>query len=107
MPTSGKVDESAGAVVIGQCRIVRDVLTRSDGMHPKNRTWGWRALQGKTRTEFMLEASREKAEQVLLDQTLFTVNAKQYKAFVALMEAPLAKNAGLKRLFAKRAPWDK
>jgi uncharacterized protein (DUF1778 family) len=28
-------------------------------------------LQGKSRTEFMLEASREKAQQVLLDKTLF------------------------------------
>lgn len=37
-------------------------------------------LQGKSRTEFMLEASREKAQQVLLDQTLFTVTPKQYKA---------------------------
>ena len=64
-------------------------------------------LQGKSRTDFMLEASREKAEQVLLDQTLFTVNAKQYKAFVALMDASLSENAALKRLLAKRAPWEK
>ena len=64
-------------------------------------------LQGKSRTDFMLEASREKAEQVLLDQTLFTVTAKQYKAFVALMDAPLADNSGLRRLLAKRAPWDR
>ena len=63
-------------------------------------------LQGKSRTDFMLEASREKAEQVLLDQTLFTVNAKQYKAFVALMDAPLSENAALKRLLTKRAPWE-
>lgn len=52
----------------------------------------------------MLEASREKAEQVLLDQTLFVVTAKQHKAFEALMNAPLAWNAGLKRLLTKRAP---
>ena len=44
---------------------------------------------------------------MLLDQTLFTVNAKQYKAFETLMSAPLSQNAGLKRLLAKRAPWDK
>ena len=42
-------------------------------------------LQGKSRTDFMLEASREKAEQVLLDQTVFTANAKQYKAFVEVV----------------------
>lgn len=63
-------------------------------------------LQGKSRTDFMLEASREKAEQVLVDQTLFTVSAKQYEVFERLMNAPLAGNAGLKRLLARRAPWD-
>ena len=64
-------------------------------------------LQGKSRTEFMLEASREKAEQVLLDQTLFTVNARQFKSFLALLDEPPAANAALKRLLAKRAPWEK
>ena len=64
-------------------------------------------LQGKSRTDFMLEASREKAEQVLLDQALFTVTAKQYRAFETLMNAPLARNANLKRLLARRAPWEK
>jgi uncharacterized protein (DUF1778 family) len=64
-------------------------------------------LQGKSRTDFMLEASRDRAEQVLLDQTMFTVTAKQFKAFEALMNKPLAQNAGLKRLLAKPAPWDK
>ena len=58
-------------------------------------------LQGKSRTDFVLGASHEKAEQVLLDQTLFTVNAEQYKAFVALIDAPLSKNAALKRLLPK------
>jgi len=64
-------------------------------------------LQRKSRTDFMLAASRENAEQVLLDQTLSNASAKQYKAFVALMDAPLAENPGLKRLLARRAPWDK
>jgi uncharacterized protein (DUF1778 family) len=64
-------------------------------------------LQGKSRTDFMLEASREKAQQVLLDQTLFSVSAKQYKAFTALMDAPLSENVPLKRLLARRAPWEK
>lgn len=63
-------------------------------------------LQGKSRTEFMLEASREKAQQVLLDQTMFSVTPKQYKAFLALMEAPLADNAALQRLLAKHSPWE-
>lgn len=64
-------------------------------------------LQGKSRTEFMLEASREKAQQVLLDQTLFAVSTAQYKSFVAMMDAPLKDNRALQRLLAKRSPWQK
>lgn len=64
-------------------------------------------LQGKSRTEFMLDASREKADQVLLDRLLFTADTKQYKAFLALLDKPLSANAALKRLLAKRAPWEK
>lgn len=64
-------------------------------------------LQGKSRTEFMLEASREKAQQVLLDQTLFSMTPEQYKGFIALMDAPLGKNAALQRLLATRSPWER
>ena len=64
-------------------------------------------LQGKSRTDFMLEASREKAEQVLLDQTLFAVSAKQFKAYQSLMDAPLRDNAAIQKLLTKRAPWEK
>src|SRR5688572_28385140 len=46
-------------------------------------------LQGKTRTEFMLEASREKAQRVLLDQTLIEVSPAQHAKFLALMDTPL------------------
>jgi uncharacterized protein (DUF1778 family) len=64
-------------------------------------------LQGKTRTEFMLEASREKAQQVLLDQSLIEVSSAQYAKFVKLMNEPLAKNKRAKRLLSRRAPWEK
>lgn len=62
-------------------------------------------LQNKSRTDFMLEASREKAQQVLLDQTLFLATSKQQKAFLKLMDAPL--NPAAKRLLSRRAPWEK
>ena len=64
-------------------------------------------LQGRSRTDFMLEAAREKAQQVLLDQTLVAVTPKQYKAYLALMDAPLATNPAVRRLLAKRAPWER
>lgn len=64
-------------------------------------------LQGRSRTEFMLEAAREKAQQVLLDQTLFHVTPRQYKAFVALMDVPLRDNKALQRLLSRRSPWER
>jgi uncharacterized protein (DUF1778 family) len=64
-------------------------------------------LQGKSRTEFMLEASREKAQQVLLDQTLFEVSPTQHAKFLALMNAPLGKNRRVQKLLSRRAPWKK
>ena len=60
-----------------------------------------------TLPEFMLKTSREKAEQVLLHKTIVSVTAQQHKAFDALMNAPMADNAKVKRLLAKPEPWDK
>ncbi|WP_066341343.1 type II toxin-antitoxin system TacA family antitoxin [Azohydromonas lata] len=64
------------------------------------------ALSGKTRTDFMLEASSEKARQVLLDRTLFQLNEAQLQAFEALMDAPLKDNEAVRRLLSSRAPWE-
>ena len=54
----------------------------------------------------MLEAAREKAENVLLDQAMFSVSPEQFEAFVALMNAPLDANAAVQRLLRKRSPWE-
>jgi uncharacterized protein (DUF1778 family) len=62
-------------------------------------------VQGKRRANFVLEASREKAEHVLLDQMVFCAAPRQYRAFLALMDAPLTSTAAVKRLLARRAPW--
>jgi uncharacterized protein (DUF1778 family) len=64
-------------------------------------------LTGKSRTDFMLEAASEKAQQVLLDQTFFALSPQDFEAFEALMSAPLSNNAALARLLTTRAPWDK
>ena len=64
-------------------------------------------VQGKTRTDFMLEAAYEKAQQVLLDRTVFALDAKSFQRFVELLDAPLKTNKALSRLFNKRAPWER
>lgn len=58
-------------------------------------------------TEFILDSAYQAAERTLLDQRLFTVTGRQSQVFLKLLDRPAKDNAGLKDLFAKRAPWRK
>ena len=64
------------------------------------------AMQGKSRTEFMLDASRRAAEETLLDQTLLRVGGATYDRFVELLDAPPRPNAQLRKTMQIKAPWD-
>lgn len=64
-------------------------------------------VQGKSRTDFMLDAAREKAQQVLLDRTVFTLDAEHYQRFAALLDAPIKSSKALTRLLGKTAPWER
>lgn len=55
----------------------------------------------------MLEAASEKAQQVLLDRTLFELDAKRHQRFVKLLDAPLKTSKALNRLLARSAPWER
>lgn len=63
------------------------------------------SLMGKNRSDFMLEAACDKAQAVLLDQVFFSLDADKFRAFTKMLDAPVAGNAGLKRLMAVKAPW--
>lgn len=63
------------------------------------------SLLGKTRSDFMLESSCERAQTVLLDQVHFRLDAEKFNQFVALLDAPLERNSGLERLLSVQAPW--
>ena len=64
-------------------------------------------VQGKSRTDFMLEASSERAQQVLLDRTVFTLDAEHYQRFAKLLDTPVKANKALNRLLSKSAPWER
>lgn len=64
------------------------------------------SAQGKSCSEFMLEASRRAAEEALLDQTVLRVDAATYAQFVELLDAPPRPNAALRRLMQTKAPWE-
>jgi uncharacterized protein (DUF1778 family) len=63
--------------------------------------------QGKSRTDFMLEAACEKAQQVLLDQTTFQLEQRRFKQFLKLIDKPARRNTALAKLLASTSPWEK
>lgn len=63
------------------------------------------AVLGKTRTEFMVESARRQAVDVLLDQRLFTLDAKRYDTFMQALDNPPAPGPKLKALLRRVPAW--
>lgn len=63
-------------------------------------------LQGKTRTDFVIDAARQAAHDALLDRTLFVASPKAYAAFVKRLDAAPKPNSRLRRTMQTRAPWE-
>jgi uncharacterized protein (DUF1778 family) len=62
-------------------------------------------LTGKTRTQFMLDASRRAAEEAVLDQALLRAEPDAYAAFVERLDRPAAPNERLRRTMQTPPPW--
>ncbi len=63
-------------------------------------------IQGKSRSEFMLESSYQQATDVLLNQNLLRLDPAKFEQFLALLDAPPQPNEPLRRLLNHLAPWD-
>jgi len=63
-------------------------------------------LQGKSRSEFMLDSAYQKAQDVLLDRCLFDVDEERFQQFIARLDAPIIPNENLRQLLTTKAPWD-
>jgi uncharacterized protein (DUF1778 family) len=64
------------------------------------------AQLGKSRSEFVIETMRREAREILLDQTVFKVDAKTYKASLAELDRPPLDNPRLRALLQRKAPWE-
>jgi uncharacterized protein (DUF1778 family) len=62
---------------------------------------------GRSRSDFMLEAACREAEDVLLDQAFFSVDADTFAKFQMLLDHPLPATDKLRRLLKTKAPWEK
>ena len=75
---------------------------------PEERSLIDRAAQatGKSRTDFMLEASRRAAEDALLDRTLFLASPSAYAKFLKQLESPAKPSSRLRKTLLTPAPWE-
>jgi len=91
-PATSKTKESLNLRID---RHTRDLIDRAAG------------LSGQTRTDFMLMSARERATDVLLNQTLFVLEKPDSDAFMLALDNPPAPNAALTELLAHKAPWER
>jgi uncharacterized protein (DUF1778 family) len=61
-------------------------------------------IQGRSRSDFMIDAARRAAEETLLDQTLARVDREAYEHFLAVLDQPPA-GEDYERLMAAPTPW--
>ncbi|MGB5282377.1 MAG: DUF1778 domain-containing protein [Arenicellales bacterium] len=54
----------------------------------------------------MLEAACREAENVLLDQQLFMLDQANFDIFNQALEAPVKDNPALRKLMARKSPWE-
>lgn len=62
---------------------------------------------GRSRSEFMLDAACREAEDVLLDQSFFLVDAGTFERVHRLLEKPLPVTTKLRRLIETKPPWER
>jgi len=62
-------------------------------------------LTGKNRTEFVVSAAQQSAEEALIDRKVFSVDEKTFKAFLARLDAPPAPKERLLRTLTTTPLW--
>ncbi len=62
-------------------------------------------VKGKNRTDFILEAARNLAEETLLERTIFWAAPEAYAEFLKLLDAPAQPNERLRKTMQTTAPW--
>jgi len=64
-------------------------------------------VRGKNRTEFVLEAARFAAEEVLCTQALITTTLEAYTLFLERLDMTPQPNKRLRKTMRTPAPWEK
>lgn len=62
--------------------------------------------QGRSRSDFMIEAARRAAEEAILDLTVIVTDRARYDRFLTLLDRPPESNEKLRKLMQTPAPWE-
>jgi uncharacterized protein (DUF1778 family) len=65
------------------------------------------ALRGQKLSEFMLDSARRQAEEAILDQRAFFLDAKAHDAFLALLDRPARPGKRLRALMQRKPSWER
>lgn len=63
-------------------------------------------MEGKTRTDFILDAANSYATNAFLDRTFFNLTEEQWEAFNDVLDAPAKDNPQLAKIMIQKAPWE-
>ncbi len=63
-------------------------------------------VQNKSRSEFMLESAYQKAQDVILERSLFGLDEVKFKQFLALLDKPPTQNEKLHALLTTKSLWE-
>ena len=64
-------------------------------------------MQGRTRSDFMIDAARRAAEDAILDQTVISVSREKYDAFLAILDRPPQPNEKLRTMMHSTPIWER
>lgn len=65
------------------------------------------SIEERSLTDFVVAHLNSAAQNVLLDQTFFSLDKEKFNAFEAMMAAPMSENKAIQQLLNSTSPWDK
>ena len=64
-------------------------------------------LRGQKLSEFMLDSALRRAEETILDQRVFFLNAKDHEKFLAMLENPIMPTREMRARTNRKRPWER
>jgi len=62
-------------------------------------------LRGQKLSEFMLDSARRRAEETILDQRVFFLDAADHEKFLAMLDNPTMPTKQMRALMNRKPPW--